>query len=150
MPRRNRSLGHTDRWEGMDSLKQDLGLKGRGASGRKPARGDVWFTDLGKRGVHVQEGTRPCVVVSAGAGIARVVPITSRTGSEWMKEHVSITEGDLEDVQPLEPFSDGIALAEQVTTVPADAFRGYMGKISWESRKMLDLGQALKHALCLR
>lgn len=149
MPRKNRSIAHRDRWEGMEDLKRDLGLRGR-ASGRKPTRGDVWFTDLGKRGSHVQEGTRPCVVVSAGAGIARVVPVTSRTGSERMKEHVPISEEDLEDVQPLEPFSAGTALAEQVTTVAEDAFHGYMGKISWDSRKMLEIGQALKYALCLR
>lgn len=147
MPRRNSRNEPDDRRGSLDRLKDEMGLRG---TGRKPMRGEIWFTDFGRRGQHVQEGIRPAVIISANAGIARVVPITSNTGHGWMREHVIIEEQDIEDLQPLEPFSTGVALAEQVTTVADDAFRSYVGRVSWESRKMLDLGQALKGILCIR
>jgi len=149
MPRRNKNMDPEDNYGGLEKLKSDLGLRGR-TVGRRPSRGDVWFTDLGKRGLHIQEGTRPVVIISTGAGLARVVPITSNMDRGWMKEHVVLTEADLEDAQPLEPFSQGVALTEQVTTVPDTAFKGYMGRLSRENGKLADIGQALKAVLCLR
>lgn len=102
-------------------------------------RGDIWLADLRPPQGHVLRGRHPVVVVSSDrtnrrSGILMVVPLTS-ANKRPMHCHVRIAGFGL--------HRESVALAEQLTTVPADCLLYPLGSLLG-SREMTELERAIK------
>jgi len=102
-------------------------------------RGSVWWWNCPEhRRAHIQEGTRPVVVVSNDAcnqssGVVTVVPFTTRIKKAYPQQVPVI-------------FGDGvsIALADQITSVPVDELHRYICDLHTFQMDMIDTAIAVQ------
>lgn len=102
-------------------------------------RGSVWWWNCPEhRRAHIQEGTRPVVVVSNDAcnqssGVVTVVPFTTRIKRAYPQQVPVI-------------FGDGvsIALADQITSVPVDELYRYICDLHTFQMDMIDTAIAVQ------
>ena len=107
-----------------------------------PARGDVWFAELGSHpGTSVQEGCRPVVIMSNDTAnqhseTVTVVPMTSKMKKEYLPTHVPVGYVDCPRIEP------SMALAEQVTTIGKNALKNNVGRVA--EKKIQEIEKAVK------
>lgn len=102
-------------------------------------RGSVWWWNCPEhRRAHIQEGTRPVVVVSNDAcnqssSVVTVVPFTTRIKKAYPQQVPVI-------------FGDGvsIALADQITSVPVDELHRYICDLHTFQMDMIDTAIAVQ------
>lgn len=107
-------------------------------------RGQVLFADFGKKAPGVEEGLRPCVVVSCnesnhcGAPQITVCPLSSKL--KKIPVHVQIKPQDVKGYS-LRTISD--LLPEDIQTISKSAVRGELGYIAMDSEVMEQINKAL-------
>lgn len=113
---------------------------------RKPIRrGDLFYADLDPVIGSEQGGTRPILVLQNDVGnyfspTVVAAAITSRRDKNHLPTHVL-----LEDIPGLAPAS--LLLLEQIRTVDRRRLRGYIGRISKEKMKEIDMALAISVGL---
>lgn len=93
-----------------------------------PSRGEIWLVELDPVRGHEQAGTRPCLVVSVDsfnsspAGLALVVPLTSRQRNIPLHVEISPPEGGV--------VVRSFIMCEGVRCVSHDRFRERWGSVT--------------------
>lgn len=95
-------------------------------------RGDVfWWYCPDHNRVHIQEGSRPCVIVSndlcnESSGVVTIVPFTTKVKKPYPQQVPVVFEGSI-----------SIALADQLTSVPKAELGHKIGRLtSWQMKQI--------------
>lgn len=102
-------------------------------------RGSVWWWECPEHHrAHIQEGTRPVVVVSndacnASSGVITVVPFTTRIKKPYPQQ-----------VPVLFDDSVSIALTDQITSIPVEELHRYICDLSTYQMDMIDTALAVQ------
>ena len=110
-------------------------------------RRDIWFTDLGQNMGSMQNGIRPCLIISNDVGNRHspcciIVPLTSSTTKRPLPTHVSINRDANNNLE-----KNSIVLLEQIITVDKRKLIDKIGKCSFEVMAKID--KAIKISLAI-
>lgn len=92
-------------------------------------KGDLIWVTLPKQEGSVQSGSRPCICMGNAQGlknsnVVTVIPLSSKLKATYLPVHVLLPKNPL----PM----PSIAMAEQITTVPKDSVKGFIGTLGHE------------------
>lgn len=105
-------------------------------------RGDVfWWYCPDHNRVHIQEGARPCVIVSndlcnESSGVVTIVPFTTKVKKPYPQQVPVVFEGSI-----------SIALADQLTSVPKTELGHKIGKLTSWQMKQIDVAMMVQLGL---
>lgn len=112
-------------------------------------RGGIYMVDLGlhKQTSHIQQGLRPCIVLTSEAGcvfspVLSVIPTTSKELKRIYPTQLHLTPNESNKLN-----GATTALCEQIVTVPKDRFQFKIGDLSKE--ELDELMNKLSYALGL-
>ena len=103
-------------------------------------RGGIYMVDLGlhKKTSHIQQGTRPCIVLSNEAACVfsptlSVIPLTSKELRRVYPTQLPLTPNETNKLN-----GKTTALCEQMTTVTKDQFTFKIGDLTKQELKCLE------------
>lgn len=110
-------------------------------------RGTIIMAELPENKNSVQNGKRPCLVVSNNKGnqyspVLIVVPLTSRITKKAMPTHYYVEPNEMNGLK-----AKSVALAEQILTIGKDMVIGKLGELSDIEMRTFD--SKLKKSLSL-
>lgn len=104
---------------------------------------DIWMASLPSNNGSIQNGHRPVLIISNNKNnkystVVNVIPMTTKMNKRHLPCHVSIW-----DYKRFGLYAPSTIMVEQITTIPKNNLKYYMGRIDDEAI-LLDIYEAIR------